>query len=192
MGVTDIQRAQFARAAGFPENQIAMAVAVSIAENGAGDPSAQGHNTNGSVDTGLWQINSIHGIPTSQLMDPQANANAAFKIWKDAGNSWRPWSTYPAKAMAFFQRGQFAAKNASVPNPGGGPTISLDPNSSLSTITDAIKFISDPNNWRRVGLFVAGLVLIVVAIFKLTGNNQLSPITKTVAKAVITKKVKAA
>jgi hypothetical protein len=68
----------------------------------------------------------------------------------------------------------------------------LDPNSSLSTITDAIKFISDPNNWRRVGLFVAGLVLIVVAIFKLTGNNQLSPITKTVAKAVITKKVKAA
>lgn len=184
-GVTDVQRAHFARAAGFPENQIAMAVAVSIAEDGSGDPTAQNHNTNGSVDTGLWQINSIHGIPVSQLMDPQANANAAFKIWTDAGNSWRPWSTYPGKAMVFIQRGQFAAKDRSVPNPGGGPTISVDPNSSLGSITAALKFISDPNNWRRLAYFVAGLVLIVVAVFKVTGNNQLSPATKSLAKTAI-------
>jgi hypothetical protein len=184
-GVTDIQRAQLARAAGFPENQIAMAVAVSIAEDTSGDPAATHTNSNGSIDTGLWQINSIHGIPVEQLKNPSANAAAAFKIWTDAGNSWKPWSTYPAKAMVFFQRGQFAAKSQAVPNPGGGPTLSVDDNSSLQGIVDFFKFFSDKHNWQRVGMFTFGMILLIIGLFKLTGDNKLSETTKGIAKTAV-------
>jgi hypothetical protein len=191
-GVTDIQRANLARQAGFPDNEIARAVAISIAENRSGDPGAEHVNVDGSIDTGLWQINSVHGIPISQLKDPATNAKAAFKVWSDAGNSWRPWSTFNNRSyLMFFQRGQAAAKNKAAPDPGAGVQVSVDPNSSISTVVDAIKFLSDADNWRRVGLFLVGLILIVVAIFKLTGNNQLSPITKGIAKKAVTTAVAA-
>jgi hypothetical protein len=182
MGVTDIQRAQYARAAGFPENQIAMAVAVSIAENTAGDPSATHKNSNGSVDYGLWQINSIHNFPTSQLFSPQGNANAAFKVWTDAGNSWKPWSTYPGKAMVYFQRGQFAARDKTVPNPGGGPTVTVDLPDPLQGIADFAKFISDEHNWVRVGWFLAGAFLLTYAFFTI---DAVGNATKKAAKVAV-------
>jgi hypothetical protein len=181
-GVTDITRAQLARNAGFPDNEIARAVAISIAENGSGDPNAEHVNTNGSTDYGLWQINSIHGLPVSQLKDPQGNANAAFQIWKAAGNSWSPWSTFKSgKYMAFFQRGQAAARNKQAPDPNAGPQISIDDNSSLQGIVNFFKFISDVHNWQRVGMFALGVILLIVGLFKLTGDNKLSTTTKALA-----------
>jgi len=189
-GVTDIQRAQLARAAGFPDNEIARAVAISIAENIAGDPTATHVNTDGSIDTGLWQINSVHGIPSSQLKDPTANAAAAFKIWSDAGRSWSPWSTFKSgKYMAFFQRGQAAARNKQAPDPNAGPTISVADGSSLQNIVDFFKFISDAHNWQRVGMFALGVILLIVGLFKLTGDNRLSQTTKSIAKVAVTKGV---
>src|SRR5688500_1335097 len=47
------------RAAGFDGENLVVAVAVAMAESRC-DPSARGVNTNGSIDRGLWQINSIH------------------------------------------------------------------------------------------------------------------------------------
>lgn len=182
-GITDIQRAQLARKAGFPENEIARAVAISLAENTSGDPAAEHVNTNGSIDYGLWQINSVHNLPVSQLKDPQGNANAAFKIWSDAGRSWRPWSTFKSgKYMAFFQRGQAAARNKQAPDPNAGPTISIDDNSSLQSVVDFFKFISDAHNWQRVGLFALGVILLIIGLFKLTGDNKLSQTTKSIIK----------
>ena len=178
-GVTDVERAHLARAAGFPENQIAMAVAVSIAENQAGDPAVTHVNSNGSTDVGLWQINTVNGYGIEPMKDPTANAKAAFNIW-NARKSWTPWSTYKSgRAMAFFQRGQFAARDKSVPNPGGGPTVSIDDNSSLQNIVDFFKFISDPHNWQRVGMFALGVILLMVGLFKL-GN--MGPVVKKAAK----------
>lgn len=185
-GVSDIQRAQLARQAGFPDNEIARAVAISIAEDVSGDPAATHVNSNGSIDTGLWQINSVHGIPVSQLKDPTANAKAAFKIWSDAGRSWSPWSTFKSgKYMVYFQRGQAAARNKQAPDPNAGPSISIDDNSSLQSVVDFFKFISDPHNWQRVGMFALGIILLMVGLFKLTGDNKLSQGTKAaIATAV--------
>lgn len=91
--------AQYAKAAGFPDDQIGIAVAVATAESGL-KPTATNRNTNGSTDFGLWQINSIHASVLSQgtWSDPADNAVMAFKIWQQAGNSWTPWVTFKTGA----------------------------------------------------------------------------------------------
>src|SRR5690606_38269312 len=58
---TPKQIAQIARNAGFTGQSIVYAVAVCLAESGGRPNAINDKNTNGSIDRGLWQINSIHG-----------------------------------------------------------------------------------------------------------------------------------
>lgn len=81
-----LEVASFADAAGFPGVELHTAVAVAYAES-LGDPEAVGRNPNGSKDSGLWQINSIHGF--SGLKDPLENARAAYEVWRVQG--WTAW-----------------------------------------------------------------------------------------------------
>lgn len=94
------QIAQYAANAGFSGNDLVTAVAVALAESG-GNPQAVGDTklapTNGP-SIGLWQINTgskAHPeAASSDLTDPQNNANWAFSIYQAAGSSFRPWSTF--------------------------------------------------------------------------------------------------
>jgi len=93
--LNEFQIAGYALAAGFPPNEIATATAVALAESG-GDPAATNHNTNGSYDYGLWQINTVHGPLLNQgdKFNPLDNAKMALTVFKGAGNKWTPWSVY--------------------------------------------------------------------------------------------------
>jgi Lysozyme like domain len=73
-----------------------------MAESG-GNPNAVNHNTNGSTDRGLWQINTVHGgaMATSAMFDPMANVRAAISI-SGNGRNWGPWSTYKNGAYRQF------------------------------------------------------------------------------------------
>lgn len=66
-----------------------VAAATALAESG-GRPDATNSNGNGSVDKGLWQINTVHG--SQATFDPMANARAAIAISNNGAN-WRPWCT---------------------------------------------------------------------------------------------------
>ena len=108
--VTDLQRYQLARGAGFSPTDAITATAISIAENGSGNPAAMSPpNRNRTYDLGLWQINSSHwlefGGPTA-LVDPANNARAAYAIYARAG--WCSWSTYLTSCGAGYT-GAFAA-----------------------------------------------------------------------------------
>jgi Lysozyme like domain len=92
------QIAEYASAAGFSGDDLVTAVAVALAESG-GDPNAHGDTDlgSGTGSFGLWQIYSdAHPEykPFTQLYDPRRNANAAYAIYKEAGSSFTPWSTY--------------------------------------------------------------------------------------------------
>lgn len=94
--VTDSQRYQLARAAGFSAELAILLTAISIAENGSGNPALMSPvNRNGTRDLGLWQINTIwwaqFGGPDA-LTDPWRNAQAAFYIYGRQGPC--AWSTY--------------------------------------------------------------------------------------------------
>jgi hypothetical protein len=78
--------AALADVAGFPGDELHTAVAVAYAES-LGDPEAVNRNRNGSKDSGLWQINSVHGY--SDLKKPHVNAQAAFEVWSHSG--WTAW-----------------------------------------------------------------------------------------------------
>ena len=80
--------------AGFPESEWQTALKVAGAESGWNPRAVNNKNKNGTSDFGLFQINSIHKPTAQEKTDPYANAKRAYKIWKDAGNKWRPWAAY--------------------------------------------------------------------------------------------------
>lgn len=76
--------------AGGSSKYAPMAAAVALAESGGRPDAVNTSNSNGTIDRGLWQINSIHG--SQSTLDPVANARAAVAISK-GGTDWRPWCT---------------------------------------------------------------------------------------------------
>ena len=57
-------------------------------ENRGLNPNATNHNRNGTIDRGLFQINSIHG--GEELFDIDTNIRAAKKIFDNRG--WTAWA----------------------------------------------------------------------------------------------------
>lgn len=89
-----------AKKAGFTSVALTTAIAVSLAEDPTSQINATNHNTDGSVDRGYWQINSLawpQYDPNRLLTDGTYNAQAAYAISK-GGKDWTPWVTYTAPA----------------------------------------------------------------------------------------------
>jgi hypothetical protein len=92
--------AKVALRAGFSGDRLVTAVAVGMGES-ACRPDAQNSNgptkgcPNGSVDRGLWQINSCWhpSVSKSCAYDAQCNANAAYRI-SARGTNFKPWAAY--------------------------------------------------------------------------------------------------
>ena len=84
--------------AGFAGMAANIAAAIALAES-SGNPDAIGDLSLG-VSVGLWQINlKAHpNFTRFGLLKPQNNANAAFEVYRDAKNSFSPWSTYNSGA----------------------------------------------------------------------------------------------
>ena len=87
--ITPAQRYQYALNAGFNSSQAITMSAISLLECANCDMGT--YNSTG--DSGLWQINKIHGYSLSSMSDPQLNANAAFAVYKRQG--FNAWCTYP-------------------------------------------------------------------------------------------------
>lgn len=106
---------QLVRGGGGPWSQsrerTVTAVAVALAESG-GRTAARNTNRNGSTDTGLWQINSVHKW-SGDLTDPRENLRAAESVWSRQG--WGAWYAYPLKSSAFLP-----AASAAYSRGGGG------------------------------------------------------------------------
>ncbi|MDQ8046838.1 MAG: transglycosylase SLT domain-containing protein, partial [Patulibacter sp.] len=110
-GIGPARTAQAAKTAGFTGAALKLATAIAGAESGW-RPGATNQNTNGTVDRGLWQINSIHRQYDAQrLFDPGYNARAAWAI-SGHGSNWHPWVTYNTGAYQKYmsQAGSAAAK----------------------------------------------------------------------------------
>jgi hypothetical protein len=117
--VSDVERFLLARAAGFSPLDAITATAISIAEDGSGNPTAMsGRNDNGTFDFCLWQVNSSWWPRfggQAALADPHTCAHAAFVIYGIQG--WCAWSTFEASCgkghtsayAAFLGRARTAA-----------------------------------------------------------------------------------
>lgn len=99
--VSAVEVAQLAKAAGFSGRNLVIAVAVAKAESGFITTERSLPNTDGSIDRGLWQINSkAHpDVNDACAYDAVCNAQAAFRI-ANGGTDWAPWTTYTHGAYA--------------------------------------------------------------------------------------------
>ena len=97
--VSDVERFQLIRAAGAPPDVAIVMTALSIAEDGAGDPAIiSPPNWNKTVDVGILQVNSAHigqcGITgIAWLQNAMNNVRAAMCILGPSLN-YCAWSTF--------------------------------------------------------------------------------------------------
>lgn len=114
-------------AAGFPatESILVEGVATAYAES-TWTINATNTNTNGSIDRGLFQINSVHaGYDSNKLLtDPVYNATAALAIWNGSGHVWgnengtgAPWFGHGNAAYYAIQDQVKAAIKRYIANP---------------------------------------------------------------------------
>ena len=113
---TQSQVFELAKAAGFDNVQAEIAAAIAMAETLAFKDGKQYADFDAVGDVslvtstwgpsyGAWQIRSLiadsgtgRTRDATRLPDPEFNAKAAYTVWKNAGGSFTPWSTYTSGA----------------------------------------------------------------------------------------------
>jgi hypothetical protein len=135
-----------------------IAAAIAMAES-SGNTQAVDHDSNGSTDYGLWQINSVHGYDPARLLnDPNYNAKAALAVYQSSG--WGAWTTYTSGAYLKY----LAGAKASVSGQTAAGQQSLD-KQSTNTPTGLGSWLSDLGitiSWKEIGvLFLGGVALIL-------------------------------
>lgn len=160
--------------------------AIALSES-SGNTSAVNHVEDGMY--GLWQINkrAHKNIFNENWEDPNVNAkmaksifdNEGYGAWSVYGKGFGVYRTNLPKAIIAVQKATIDnAPAPKIPNP-----IPKIPN-PLADLQKLIDFVGDRQNWIRAGLFTVGGILLVVGIFKITGDNQISQGTKELAKTV--------
>ena len=127
--------ANLMRQVGFPESEIATGVAIARAESGWNPLAVNNRNRNGSIDNGLWQINTIHrnaAYYPSNVNDPLESTKAAYAIWKNAGGRWTPWSVFNSGAYRQYLQAAPPVQTSA------NPTVMLG-NTAVSTATGSLR-----------------------------------------------------
>lgn len=92
--------------AGWKGEDAVIGSSIVKAESGGNPGAINTANSDGSVDRGLWQINSIHDgkLPGKNRFDPAVSTELARIIYREGGNSWNAWSTlvYHGTAQKHF------------------------------------------------------------------------------------------
>jgi hypothetical protein len=81
-----------------------VALAIQRAENPKGACEVYHYNSNGTLDWGYFQINTVHlerpGLNLRDLLDCKANIDFAYVLYQERG--FAPWSTYNSGAYLKF------------------------------------------------------------------------------------------
>ena len=83
-----------------------IALAIQRAENPRGACEIYHYNTDGTLDWGYFQINTVHltrpGLNLRDLLDCRTNIDFAYQLYRERG--FQPWSTYNNGAYRKFLR----------------------------------------------------------------------------------------
>jgi hypothetical protein len=152
------QIAEAARAGGFSEAQIPIAVAVALAESGGRTDARLTSSVEDSI--GLWQINTkAHPqFDKVRLTEAVYNAQAAHSVW--AGSGWGAWTTYTS--------GKYKSVDTS--------TVSTSTGTAATTVglTDSFATLTSQKFWIRVAMVLLGGGLVIVGLSAMVGK----PLTK--------------
>lgn len=175
---------------GFRDTDVRTAAAIALAESG-GNARAKHHNTNGTDDIGLMQVNSVHlrpggllsGMDVTQLENPYVNVAAARKIRETQG--WRAWTTYNSGAYKRFLGQNPVIHVAAGETPDQTPGLNVkDATDAITAPVDAVAdfvgLLGQSDTWFRVGkVAFGGLLLGMGALALILAGG------KTVAKSKV-------
>ena len=84
-----------------------VALAIQRAENPQGNCEIYHHNSDGTLDWGYFQINTVHlkrpGLNLRDLLDCKANIDFAYQLYRERSN-FTAWSTYNSGAYRRYLR----------------------------------------------------------------------------------------
>lgn len=194
------QIAQVSYNAGFRGQSLINAIAIALAESG-GNPSAYNPELAagtrpGSGSRGIFQIyGQAHPEYNSSLMfDPNANAQAAYKVYQQAGGRFTPWSTLnQGSYKQYLGLAQSAAAQLTGASGGSSVSINTATNPALQGAVGSANGIQASNpilqalglpgplriNWSMLlsdtafiigggALLLIGLVMIFISILEAT------------------------
>jgi hypothetical protein len=85
-----------------------IALAIQRAENPKGSCEIYHYNSDGTLDWGYFQINTVHlkraGLNLRDLLDCRANIDFAYQLYEERG--FAPWSTFNDGSYRRFLRGR--------------------------------------------------------------------------------------
>jgi hypothetical protein len=200
--VTDVQLALAAYHAGWRGTDLRKAIAIAFAECGGkvttekrGDVALQTRTWGPSI--GPWQIRSLNaqkgtGGERDEIANQSlpTNAQHAYAIWREAGNSFSPWTTAGGAFMFYWVRAGTAAGRAEADptQVGGGgpgdPGDTSDPVNTSNPLTDAAgaaknavkmlaeagAWIADPHNWMRIAQVTVGGAVVIAGLAVIVGK----------------------
>lgn len=182
---------QAASDAGFKGKDIVIATAISMAENGSHEPDKTHKNSNGTTDYGAWQINSVHKdiLASGNWKDLGDNAKMAYAVYTAAGNSFMPWYTFDDRKgghpylehMKAAEKAELSTKptDEKLERNSAGANDLLN---TLNPVPEVLSFIR--KGAVPVGVFVLGLVIIILGIWFVIKNTAPAKALKTVANPV--------
>lgn len=183
--LSDAQLWSVVTGAGFTGQDALTAFCIALAESG-GDPSKTNtKNTNGTTDFGLFQINSVHTALLSgkNWQDPATNAAMAFSLYKGRGNKFTDWVTYNSRSYArFLARAQAASVSGGAPVPASTGTGSAD--TTTDPVATGIANATSGSTWLRIGMFLAGAILLLVFLASVIKNTSIGKTVTKVGKTV--------
>jgi hypothetical protein len=154
------------------------AVAIILCESG-GNPNAHNDNKSTGDDSyGLFQINmlgqmgkdraALYGLRSyANLFEPKRNAEIAYDLFKRRGNTFGDWSCYNRGSYAtHIPRASRAVQSPDMrlPTLEGFLEENVPGADALNQLGSLASFVTDKENWKRVGLFVGGGIAIIVGV----------------------------
>jgi hypothetical protein len=173
-----------------------VATAIGLAESGGITNRVSPPNSNGTIDRGIMQINSVHTDLLANWWDPVANAKAAFTLFQAAGGKFTPWSSYNSGAYKLF----LPRAGVGTANRDNAVPVQSASQEAGSTQTDVGGKLTDPlvaignflgkitsvKTWASVGLILLGATMIIIIAVKLTAENPtIQKAAKTAGEAAL-------
>lgn len=195
--------------AGWPSSQWRTGAAVAYGES-SWNSTAKGPTS----DFGLFQIHEPshpEKIASGDWRNPVDNAKMALKIYRGRGNSWRPWVAYTNgnfrqhlakadQAMREHQMAHSAAGESPTGSSSNADQVLLtqsgaqasdtfsgtgDGEGVFAALAEAVRILTDPRTWVRIGMGIAGVGLIIFGSFWLIRTMpQVKAAFKTAASVI--------
>lgn len=188
--LTVAQMVSYAKGAGLTGNDAVIAGAVGMAESGG-----RTDVVNFLGCTGIWQIYvKVHQAtikqkwpgedPTAAMKDPAKNAIMMAQL-SNKGKNWQPWEAYTNGSYRKYMGD--AMKAAGVDGTTVGDT-SASGSADTSGVGNALGVLMSSQTWFRVLWAIGGIILMMVALSRITGIGPSAAVKATpvgkVAKAV--------